>query len=410
MKKLNFITAVILSLSAINVSANISLEKNNETTNSKVVKNENYINANFLNNFILLDEKQKKEYLKKITKEKGNNVLLKRDNDRYIIPLTSFLLIQNFENEASFLIDNNIIEPFQFFTINDKKQSDLSIAIQNNNLDYFKSAVKKMNNVNQQYDINNKKGITLLMETAILNKEYIYPFTKTLLDKGANENLQSLEGFSAYDIAKNNSNEAFLNALSDYNSAQTIDNKQGYLKNNKLSADSQVEQELMIENLNSGLLDELEEKNELYKALHSMIIFGFNDAADIILDRIESTGKFNPNKTNENGVSLVMASAMSDLTNGNVEYLTKLIDKGAEYKKPINGITPIQIAIKRDNVKVVVALIEKGVSIFENENNKVDLFTFAVNVEPLPQKTIKFLLSFVESLKSKAEEIKANNQ
>ncbi len=406
--KLNLITILILSLSTFKVSADTNIEK--ENSNVTVEKSEVYINPNFLNQFILLNEEEKKEFLKDLIQKKGTTVKLNNEKTEYKVPLTAFLLIQNFENEALFLIEEKLVEPFKFFTINNKKQSDLGIAIKKNNFNYFEGVLKNIDNVNKQYDINDKKGITLLMETALINEEYIYPFVSSLLENGANENLQSLNGITAYDIAKNNGNEAFLNALSDYSSQESIKSEKGYLVNNKLPPESKVEQQLMIENLNNGLLKDLKEKDELYKALHSMIIFGFNDAADIILNEIKKEGDFNPNKTNDNGVSLVMAAAMSELTNGNVEYLIKLIEEGADYKNPINGITPIQVAVKRDNVKVVVALIEKGVSIFANENNKVDLFTFALNVKPMPSKTVKFLLSFVKSLKEKAEKLNSNKE
>ena len=103
-----------------------------------------------------------------------------------------------------------------------------------------------------------------------------------------------------------------------------------------------------------------------------MILKGYNIAADLMYEKLTTYPKFSIDYRDNGGLSGLMAATLSEVYGGNVEYAKKLIDLGADPTVLINvqgipgeeepiKINLIQLALEKDNYKVVGLLIVSGV-------------------------------------------------
>jgi ankyrin repeat protein len=313
------------------------------------------------------------------------------------VPLLPLLLTYGFEKEAIKLIKDEDLKPFQMFLFEGNEQSDMTIAMDNNQVDYLQNSLKFIPDINKQYKYNNENGFYLLMHAAIKKDENTYAQTTLLLENGANENLQTFNNMTAERAAEHSNNREFLEAL--YAHKQNLNNDKDFLKKNApLSGEHKSIQIGLIKNLKNGQLESLKNKNELFKYLNRFIIMGYNDAADILLEELKKDDSFNVNLTTKSGLSPLMAASMSELSGGNVEYARILIDMGANVNYKNKGISVASIAVARDNYKVLSLLLISGINPLEKNSNDHYLFEQALSQTPKATRSAYILKEILKSI------------
>ena len=103
-----------------------------------------------------------------------------------------------------------------------------------------------------------------------------------------------------------------------------------------------------------------------------MILKGYNLPADLMYDELKTRPEFNINAKAPGGFSPLMAATMSPLYGGNVEYAKLLIERGAKANILIDipgegegesvKVNFIQLALQRDNFKIVAIMISNNVN------------------------------------------------
>lgn len=331
------------------------------------------------------------------------------DNGKLIpITITSFLLLSGMEEEAIYLLDSKKVKPFLLFEYNDNMLSDIIIAIENNYINFFDKSIELLDKeeINKQYKYNGENGFYLLMHTAFKKDNHAYHFTYKLIENGANENLQTYNNMTAIKIAQIEKNRLFLNAISDYRDKlnsnienDIINNEKPKLKNTKLSNTQTLEQIRILNNFKNGLLDEVFKNKDEYNTLRTMLILGYNDVADLIFNRLKEEDRFNPNEATENGMTLLMATALSEISGGNVEYTLKLIEEGAKIDlKDEIGINAAQMAVSRDNAKVLLVLLQNSANMFEKNIEGMDLYEQAISKKPASINSALILQNYVKMI------------
>jgi ankyrin repeat protein len=140
-----------------------------------------------------------------------------------------------------------------------------------------------------------------------------------------------------------------------------IDYNDAFFKNEDLNAEQKVFQEKAITNLKKKYLDAKNyNEEELNNLFTSFISLGLNDAADAILN--DKNVKIDLNRYNTNGLTPLMAAAITPMKGGNVEYAKKLIDLGVDINKGTKNadVSPMSLASTMNNYKVVAVLIFNG--------------------------------------------------
>ena len=183
-------------------------------------------------------------------------------------------------------------------------------------------------------------------------------YTRHLLEIGANPYLQTKNGHTAEKVASYKNNTYFLETLNNFeNNVEGRDT----LQNSPLPYKEKVKQNKIIENLKNGLLKELSKDiNDMTNKWITLIILGYNDAAELVFEELSKDENFSINATNNNNINALMATALSAIPGGNVEYALKLIERGIDISYEHKDTKTLHIAISKDAYKVVIQLIKQG--------------------------------------------------
>lgn len=168
---------------------------------------------------------------------------------------------------------------------------------------------------------------------------------------------------------------------------KNIDNKVDYsnnpfFKNAPLDADAEKKQDDFIVNLKKKYFESGEygeqQQNELNNLFVNFISLGMNKAADEIWNN--ENVKIDLSRYSDNGLTPLMASAITPMDGGNVEYAIKLIDKGADVNQGAkkSNISPVSLASNVDNYKVVAFLILKGAKFMSQDNLELRPIDYAL--------------------------------
>lgn len=406
MIKLNKITIILTTLFTALVLNNNAIAEdfnnNIDTTVIEKVQQSKIIPLEELMPILSIKPEERATYIKNIINKFDTDLVYINYQEKNIpISVTAFLLLNELEDLAVYLIDAEIVQPMKLFKFENNEMSDLIIAIENDYINFFDSALRKLENVNQQYKYNGEEGFSLLMHTAIKKNNTTYHMTYSLIKKGANENLSTYNNMTPLKLAKIENNRLFINAISDYRDSliKSKDVPEHLMKNTSLSVQQIREQVRILNNFQNGLLDKVFEDKEEYSVLNSMIMMGYNDVADLILNRLKEENRFNANFIGEDGLSPLMSAAASDLSGGNVEYAHKLINNGADVNlKNSDGINAAQISVSMDNAKVLLLLLENNVNIFEKNIDGEDLFEQAINNKPASINSALVIKRYAEML------------
>ena len=373
-------------VSNIEISENVVLENKNIQT---ILKQET-----FAKRYILL-----KGYL---TQNPDLLIEIKNEDKSYQIPILSYLLIEGFEQEALKLVEEKVVESFTVFDFNGNEYNDILISILNNQDDYFKKVTQlNKENINKQFKFNNEEGYYILMAVAELKNLRSNMYTRHLLELGANPYLQTKNGHTAEKVAAYKNNTYFLETLNNFeNNVEGRDT----LENSPLPYKEQVKQNKIIENLKDGLLEELSKdvKNMTNKWI-TLIILGYNDAAEIIFEELSKNEEFSINDTNDNNINALMATALSAIPGGNVEYALKLIERDIDISYEFKDTRALHIAISKDAYKVVLQLIKKGDNFIKDKDGT---YFFDIAMQNKAYKTAHVIKSAARILVENSEAAK----
>ena len=367
--KLNKLSMIIAGLF---ISANIHAQsiESGETVVDNIEMKQNHVLEDQNIKTILKQETFAKRYilLKGYLTQKPD-LLIKVENEdsSHEIPIASYLLIEGFEEEALKLVEEGIIESFKVFDFKGDQYNDILISILNNQDDYFtKVTALNKENINKQFTFNNEEGYYLLMAVAELKTLRSNLYTKHLLELSANPYLQSKNGHTAEKVASYKNNTYFLETL---NSFESNVNDKDILKNSPLPYKERIKQEKVIENLKGGLLEDLKENTQdLTNKWITLIILGYNDAAELIYQELSKKEDFNINAVNDKKLNALMASALSAIPGGNVEYAMKLFERNINISYEHKDTRAMHIAISRDAYKVLIQLIKKGDNFMQDKD------------------------------------------
>ena len=291
------------------------------------------------------------------------------------IPKESQLLLNNQEQLAINYVSNNT-SPFNTFFYNNNESSDIIIAIENNFINYLRKNIP-LSDVNKTYIYNGDNKFTMLMHSASIKSPHTYEITSLMLQRGADESELNSKGVSALKIAQNLGNIHFINALHNYNKS-LLQNKENVLKNSKLSQVNKNYQYTIIKNLKENKIKEYKgNKEKLYKIWFKLIIFGFNDAADLIYHELDDAELLDVNYVSKDGLTPLIASSISKIKGGNVEYANKLISLGANVNLSSKKLSPSQASVLYDNYKVLFLLLSKKSNYLQKDENKKNLIELA---------------------------------
>lgn len=334
----------------------------------------------------------------------NNNVedlLIKEVNEQVDyskMPKLAFLLLNNQEERAIELIKNGTEEPFQKFIYKGSETSDIVIALDNGLMDYLKVAIPKISNrINERYLYDNEEGYYLLMNVAMVKDDKTFAKTNLLLSNGADENLLSKNGYSAFKLANENKNNMFISALYDYKTRIQNPNYNVLFDNVSLFENDRKKQTEILNELRNGKLKELtQDYNKTYDYFTKLIILGYNDAADYLLNSLQNNKDFNVNNLNSNGITPLIAATISYLDGGNVDYFEKLIELGADVNvKSADGYPLEVVAVSKDAFKVFNQLIIHKKDLFADDN----LIGYMLQKENPPYRTIFVVDKYVKRTK-----------
>ncbi len=179
----------------------------------------------------------------------------------------------------------------------------------------------------------------------------------------------SISGLSfAEDLKTSTNTEIVKNSESNKTIEEVFNSKSELFKNEPLSEVSSKRQEESLIKLNEVYFDKNNyNQEELFELFVAFISLGHNEAADAILNN--KNVKIDINKRNSNGLTPLMAAAITPIKGGNVEYAKKLIDLGADVNKGAanSEFSPISMATAVNNYKVVGYLILKGAQFMKKD-------------------------------------------
>ena len=400
LKTISMIIASMLLTNNINaqiLESGDSKIDNVEISENAVLKNENI-------QTILKQETFAKRYilLKGYLKQNPNLLIeISSEENSYKIPVLSYLLIEGFEKEALNLVEEGIVESFQIFNFNGNEYNDILISILNNQDDYFKKVTEiNKDNINKQFKFNNEEGYYILMAVAELKNLRSNMYTRHLLEIGANPYLQTKNGHTAEKVASYKNNTYFLETLNNFeNNVEGRDT----LQNSPLPYKEKVKQNKIIENLKNGLLEELSKDiNDMTNKWITLIILGYNDAAELVFEELSKDENFSINATNNNNINALMATALSAIPGGNVEYALKLIERGIDISYEHKDTKTLHIAISKDAYKVVIQLIKQGDNFIKDKDG---VYFFDIAMQNKAYKTAHVIKSAARILVENSENI-----
>ncbi len=294
------------------------------------------------------------------------------------IHITSYLIQTDREQEAVNLLKNKDVDGWLSYSFQGGVFNDFVMALDNGNVKYIKALIESNpNGINTPFTLTTAGDevtpISLLATDKYTNKDNYELILRHLLNAGANPHQPLPNGMTPMVIASASNNMKFVR-VSQAHIAEQTEGKKGLFKNTPLSQAQMIEMQAIVD----ALIEDQTENGSKYKfsKLHEiwvqMIIKGYNVAADLIYERLITFPQFDVDYRDSGGLSGLMAAALSDIYGGNVEYAKKMIAlganpqilidvQGASEKEDSVKINLIQLALGKDNYKVVGLLIVNGV-------------------------------------------------
>jgi ankyrin repeat protein len=335
------------------------------------------------------------------------------------IHITSYLLQTGNESLASTLLKNGVVDGWISYRFMDAVSNDFLFALEGEHVEYLATLFQeKPNGINSEIPIrldgSNVLPIAVLATNEHKEKPRYKQILTGMLDAGANPYQKMGTGLSSLMIASSSNNMVFVRIVQDH-FANESGSLKSLLKNTPLDSGERIEMQAIADTLIEQTAEKKSKYN--YAKLHDMwiqmILKGYNVPADIIYEELKKRGEFDVDYVSENGLNAMMAAVMSPLYGGNVEYANLLIDRGAlpgylietytEEGTPLK-IGYIQLALQKDNYKIVALLISTGIN-FVTVPDDQDTFLLSEALEQKAYLSATILRqALVSVLKNKTEE------
>jgi ankyrin repeat protein len=326
-----------------------------------------------------------------------------------MVHVTSYLLQKDMASDAATLLKNNDVEGWLSYKFNDGVANDFMFALDSDNIEYLDALIEHApSGINTPFKIN-LAGNMATPIGILASKRYAdydgYELVLTkMLNAGANPHQKLPSGISPMIIASSSNNMDFVRIAQTHLSKQDSTVK-GLLSNTPLESEQLFEMQAIADALIEKSVSETSSYDEerLHNIWVQMIIKGYNVPADLIYDILSKREGFNIDFKGSGGLSALMASTLSDLYGGNVEYAIKLIARGADPKILTNvgsengsdvQVNLIQLSLQKDNHKIVALLIGENVNYIHLPDNE-DIFILA---QALEQKAYKSSYILKEAL------------
>lgn len=315
--------------------------------------------------------------LASLVKNKGPWVLIGSSGNNAKIHISAYLLQTEKEADAINLLTKGDIDGWVSYVFYGGVANDFMLALDSGALDYIKALVKySPAGVNSTFPLtvngDEVTPISLLATEKYVSKVYYESVLRALLKGGADPHQPLPNGMTPMVIASSSNNMHFVRVSQAFLAEQST-SRTGLFVNSPLSQVELIEMQAIVD---AWL--EHSSKNESkydFKKMHElwiqMILKGYNMAADLIYESLIKHPEFSIDYRDDGGLSGLMASTLSNVYGGNVEYAAKLIQLGADpqilIEVDIDNEAPvrinlIQLALERDNYKTVGLFITKGVN------------------------------------------------
>jgi hypothetical protein len=294
------------------------------------------------------------------------------------IHIVSYLLQQGYESDAVALLLNRDVEGWLSYRFQSGVANDFMFALDGGYLDYMDTLFKSSpGGLNTPFTLtlsgDKVSPLSMLASDKYKDKVFYESVIRKMLKYGANPHQEMPNGLSPMLVASSVNNMKFIKIVQAY-LAEQKHTGDSLFSNTALASAELIEMQVIAD---AFIEKELKKKQTYdYAKLHGlwvqMILKGYNIPAELIYDKLLTYKEFSLDYRKDNGLSALMASALSVQYGGNVEYAQRLVLRGADPSVliQINGDNPnepimvnlIQLALQRDNYKVVALFIKSGVN------------------------------------------------
>ena len=365
------------------------------------------------------DTAQRLIQVEQLVLEKGQWVGI-ADGEGELFPLhvTNYLLQRGYEDAAVRLLRSGAVEGWVSYPFQSGVVSDFYIALKFGATRYIEALVEyQASQINKPVRItlegNETLPIAFLSTEEHVDKPYYESVLMTLLRGGADPMITMPNGVSPMLLANISNNTRFVQIVQSFRDKQ-FDSPEGFFKNSPLSPSQALEMQ--------AVADLIIEESGRYKALPTsklhdfwikMILKGYNTPADLIYDILRRRDGFDINMANEEDITALMASSISSLYGGNVEYAALLIRRGADPKQLVTFVGEsgqevqlnlMQLSLQRDNYKMIALLIREGGDFVGIPGGEPEDFLLTQAIEQNALKSVMVLREALKRLMSKASE------
>lgn len=319
-------------------------------------------------------------YLKIESFAKENPWISLNDQPNATVHILTYLLQRDQEDDAVLLVKNRALRGWITYNFMDSVASDYMFALQGGHVKYLAALTATYpEGVNTPFTISLDGSqilpLSVLADKAFSDKPYYEGALRLMMNAGANPAQAMANGLTAITVASSAGNTKFMQILNRVRDEST-GGEVPLLQNVRQNAVETAEMQSIMD----ALIEKSMEDRKLtynYVKMHEfwiqMILKGYNTPANEILRTLETYPEFNIDSKTPKGLNAMMAAAMSRIYGGNVDYMKILVDKGADphqlYELPPEASSDkplrsnlIQMALYKDNYKVVAFLITKGVN------------------------------------------------
>jgi hypothetical protein len=306
------------------------------------------------------------------------------------IHISVYLIQFDKADVAKELLEAEVIDGFVSFQFQDAYLSDVQVALVEGEVDYFKALLKRYpEKVNDPIRLNAKGDkvsiLGLLSTNQHKDKIYYESLVLAALKSGADPRSEIDKGVSPLVMASSFGNDKFIEIVGHYeNSLPNPQTEEEFFKNPSLTTAEMIDEQSVIDafiELRSEAGDAGYETKDLHKLWVKMITKGYNSMADVLYNALKDRDDFSIDMRTDRGLSGLIASGMSKVYGGNVDYAKKLIARGADVHQVIQfgdgsdayNTGLIELALPSDNHKFIALMINKGVNFLHSPSNQSSL-------------------------------------
>jgi hypothetical protein len=325
--------------------------------------------------------------LKAYVEHYGPWVRIKGEDREMRIHINSYLIQRGFSEDAAVLIKNQDTQPWLSYSFQGGVANDFMMAMNNGDKEYLQSLFQYApEGIGSEmvFTASGDKATPLaLMATNQFVNSPIYEWAlNEMLASGANPHSRMSNDLSPMIIASSSNNGVFTQAAQSYLSGDG--GKEGsLLKNSPLSQAETFEMQALVDAWIEKTPEEIDSYSteRIFELWVQLIMRGFNFAADMLYDELKTRDGFDVDGQVSKGITPLMATALSRIYGGNVEYAKKLVERGADPHSLVLvpgdestvsedvEVNLIQLSLERDNYKVIAYLISQGVNFMTLPDN-----------------------------------------